>query len=188
MDIQTGKDWTGNKRTAWGQTGASNHSDSERHEHDYYATPPTAVKDLLEREDFENVWECACGEGHIAEVLKKKGILGKATDLIDRNYGDGLLNFRLCMDKWDGDIITNPPYKYAMEFTEKALDLISEGRKLAMLLKIQFLESKKRIPLFKNSPPKRIYVWSGRMTCAINGDFESITHGSPMMFAWFVLE
>jgi len=41
-----------------------------RVENDYYATPPLAVEKLLEKETFTNVWECACGEGHISEVIK----------------------------------------------------------------------------------------------------------------------
>ena len=42
------------------------------------------------------------------------------------------------------DIITNPPYKYAKEFVEKSLELIREGGKVAMLLKLTFLEGQKR--------------------------------------------
>lgn len=180
------KDWTGNKKTSWTQLGASNHSEVERPEHDYYATPPTAVEDLLSKESFNNVWEPACGEGHISKVLQTHGILSRSTDLICRGYGDCEQDFFSFNEMWDGDIITNPPYRFAKEFVEKSLTLIEDGHKVAMLLKVQFLESKKRMELFKNNPPKRIYIWSGRMTCALNGDFESIKHGSPMMFAWFV--
>lgn len=76
--------------------GASNHSKNERQPEDYYATDPVAAKLLLEVEpELNNIWECACGEGHLARVFNKAGKLGKATDLIDRNYGtveDFLLN------------------------------------------------------------------------------------------------
>ena len=44
--------------------GASNHSDENRAENDYYATDPIAMELLLEKEHFnKHVWECACGEG-----------------------------------------------------------------------------------------------------------------------------
>ena len=49
--------------------GASNHSTSERAEHDYYATDPRAAELLLEVEDLAPViWEPACGEGHLSKV------------------------------------------------------------------------------------------------------------------------
>jgi len=39
---------------------------------DYYATPPSATKKLLENETFSKfILEPACGEGHISEVLKQ---------------------------------------------------------------------------------------------------------------------
>ena len=56
--------------------------------------------------------------------------------------------------KWYGDIVTNPPYKYALEFVEKALSLIEKGRKVAMFLRIQFLEGQRRRKLFDKEPPK----------------------------------
>lgn len=77
--------------------------------------------------------------------------------------------------------------KYAREFIEKALQRIPEGKKVAMFLKIQFLEGKARKKLFTKYPPKKIYVSSSRLLCAINGDFESIK-GSAVSYAWFVWE
>ena len=68
------KDWTGNTQSVMATLNASNHSEKERSKNDYYATPPLAVESLLEKEKFINVWECACGEGHISEVLKKHNI------------------------------------------------------------------------------------------------------------------
>ena len=65
------KDWSGNKPTAFVQMGASNHSELEREENDFYATDPTAIDDLLRVETFsKNIWECAVGQGHLAERLK----------------------------------------------------------------------------------------------------------------------
>ena len=54
---------------------------------------------------------------------------------------------------FNGDIITNPPYKYAKEFVEKALEVIPKGNKVAMFLKLQFLEGKARRKMFETSPP-----------------------------------
>ena len=46
------KDWIGDNRTAFRQLGASNHSDLEREENDFYATDPSAIDDLLRVETF----------------------------------------------------------------------------------------------------------------------------------------
>ena len=49
-------------------------------------------KDIL----HNNIWECACGQGHLSEVLKANGYNVKSTDLIDRGYG-GHKTFLLVM-------------------------------------------------------------------------------------------
>jgi hypothetical protein len=179
------KDWIGNKKSTFTTLGASSHSDHEREENDYYATEPKAMELLLEQESFSNVWECACGAGHLANILKEKLILGKATDLIERGYGQGKVDFLLESDNWDGDIITNPPYKYAQQFVEQSLKIIPDGRKVAMFLKLTFLEGKERKKMFSKYPPKTIYVSSSRLKCALNGEFDK-TGSSAAAYAWFV--
>lgn len=181
-----GKDWTGNKNSIFKTLGASNHTEKEREQDDYYATDPIAVKYLLELEDFDNVLECSCGEGHLAKYIDRKGLLGMAIDIVDRGYGEIMDFFEL--DKWDGDIITNPPYKYAKSFIEHALTIIPEGRKVAMFLKLQFLEGKARKKLFQEQPPRTVYVSSTRIMCAKNGNFAEMKAGggSAVAYAWFV--
>ena len=183
------KDWTGDKNSIFKTLGASNHTDKERQKHDYYATEPRAIELLLEVEEFsDHIWECACGEGHLSKVLVERGYNVRSTDLIDRGYGEGGVDFLTQSEPFNGDIITNPPYKYASEFVYKALDLIPEGRKVAMFLKLQFLEGKKRKELFLKHPPKVIYVSSSRLLCAKNGEFERMRAGggSAVAYAWFV--
>ena len=88
--------------------GASNHTVNPRAEHDYYATDPRAVRLLLEMETFsDKIWECACGEGHISKVLEQNGYEVLSTDLIDRGYGTGGVDFLTSDCIFDGDIITN---------------------------------------------------------------------------------
>lgn len=185
------KDWTGNKASIFTTLAASSHSKGERQEHDYYATDPIAVEILLENEKFsEKIWECACGEGHIAKVLEAHGYDVYSSDLIYRGYGDEQsLDFLAYEDEQniDEDIVTNPPYKFAQEFVEKALGIIAEGHKVAMFLKLQFLEGKSRKEMFKKYPPKVIYVSSSRLNCAKNGEFEKYP-SSAVAYAWFVWE
>lgn len=148
------KDWTGNGNSIFKALGASNHTEKERQVEDFYATDPIAAELLLQVEDFSpNIWEPACGQGHLAEVFKRHGYNVRSSDLIDRGYGDVQDFLSMEVTDWDGDIITNPPYKYSLEFILKALDIIPEGRKVAMFLKVQFLEGKQRKSLFINTPP-----------------------------------
>ena len=184
-------DWVGNANSIYKALGASNHTDKERESNDYYATEPKAAELLCEVETFSPyIWECACGEGHLSEVLKAKGYRVFSTDLVNRGYGDRIVDFFDWKSPVTGDIITNPPYKYAREFVEHALELIGEGHKVAMFLKLTFLEGKARRALFDTYPPKRIYVASGRLLCAKNGDFEKMKAGggSAVAYAWFVWE
>ena len=89
----------------------------------------------------------------MSEVLKAAGYEVVSRDLVDRGYGE-VADF-LAIDNlaWDGDIVTNPPYKFAQQFVEKALNIIPKGKKVAMFLKLTFLEGKARRALFRSSPP-----------------------------------
>lgn len=143
---------------------------------------------LLEEETFSPVvWECACGKGHLSKVLEKHGYEVISTDLIYRGYGDPEpLNFlEETLSDFDGDIITNPPYKYALQFVEQALNSVQYGKKVAMFLKLQFLEGKSRKQFFLQNPPKTIYVSSSRLNCAKNAEFEKYP-SSAVAYAWFV--
>lgn len=189
------KDWTGNSKSIFTTLGASNHSIHEREENDYYATDPIALVKLLEKERFNHyVWECAVGGGHLANVLKQKGYDVKCSDIIDRGYPQTEIADFLLWERnkaeINRDIITNPPYSKALDFVSHALKESMNGIKIAMLLKLQFLEGKKRRTFFKESPPKKIYVFSERIDCAKNGDFENLKKhgGGAVCYAWFIWE
>ena len=135
--------------------GATNHGSSFREQNDYYATEPIAMELLLNEETFDQcVWECACGGGHLSNVLLEHGYSVLSTDLVDRGYGIPGVDFLEQKNTFYGDIITNPPYKYAKQFVEHALDLVSDGHKVAMFLRLQFLEGKSRRALFDKAPPQ----------------------------------
>lgn len=190
------KDWVGNGKSVFVCNGATNHSEGEREANDYYATEPKAVELLLQEETFsKHIWEPACGEGHMSEVLKAHGYDVLSTDLIDRGYGIGGVNFfnvtrEDLIAGCSSDIITNPPYKYAKEFVEHALDISNVGAKVAMFLKLTFLEGKKRRLLFDKSPPRTVYVSTSRLQCAKNGDFDTYKESgaTAVAYAWFVWE
>ena len=178
------KDWTGNASIR-----NCNVRNKESEPNDYYATEPRAVELLLEKEKFcPRIWEPACGEGHISKVLERHGYKVKSTDLIDRGYGEGGIDFFKATKEearkaCPRDIITNPPYKYAKEFVEHALDISADGTKIAMFLKLTFLEGQKRRELFREKPPMTVYVSPARLRCGKNGDFSG---QSMVAYAWFV--
>lgn len=180
------KNWTGNQNSIFKTLGASNHTDKDREQHDYYATDPKAAELLLELETFENILEPSCGEGHLSKVFSDAGINVTSSDLVDRGYGTQKSFFDY--EEWNGDIITNPPYKYGLEFVEHALKIIPDGNKVAMFLKLQFLEGKRRKKLFEANPPKTLYVSSSRLLCAKNADFEGMRKGggSAVAYGWFI--
>ena len=185
------KDWTGNKNSIYTTLGASNHCNDERANNDYYATDPKAAELLLELENFsDNIWECASGEGHLANVFKSAGYNVKCSDLVDRTGNTEIIDFLKFKGTFDGDVITNPPYKYAKEFVEKAIESVTDGHKVAMFLKLQFLEGKGRREFFDKYPPKMVYVSSSRIMCAKNGDFDGIKEsgGSAVAYCWYIWE
>lgn len=183
------KDWTGNRKSTYITLGASNHTEKVREVNDFYATDPIAIDALLRGGVILNhkIWECAAGQGHLSKRLMEYGYEVRSTDLIDRGYGEGGIDFLSTTETWDGDILTNPPYKYAKEFVEHAMELIPDGRKVFMFLKLQFLEGKGRATLFEKYPPKTVYVSRSRILCAKNGLFDEMraAGGSAVAYAWY---
>lgn len=176
------KDWTGNYNSIFKALGASNHTDKERENNDYYATDPIAIDKLFAVEKFsDRIWECACGQGHLSERMKEYGKDVFSSDIINRGQ-ECIFDFLKATGNeiflpLDYDIITNPPYKYAKEFVEKALEILRDGNKCAMFLKLTFLEGKERKKLFNKFPPKTVYVFSQRVLCAKNAEFDAMRRG-----------
>lgn len=167
------------------EIGASNHTAHERQPLDYYATTPVATEYLVKLESLDkDIWECACGGGHMSEVLIRHGHNVRCSDIY--NYGGNeVLDFLSTNEKWHSSIITNPPYKHSLAFVKKALEIIPEGKKVCMFLKVTFLEGKERGEFFKENPPCRVWVSSSRLKCAMNGDFENLG-SSATAYAWFI--
>ena len=164
-----------------------------RVENDYYATPPESTQALLNVLELNgSILEPACGEGHISEVLKSNYPNSEivSTDLIDRGYGSGSINFlEHTYDRTFTNVITNPPFKYMREFVEKSLEISTD--KVIMFGKIQFLEGQRRKEFLESSPLKYVYVFSERQNPMRNGspvDENGKKWSSTMCFAWYVWE
>lgn len=83
------KDWKGNGNSIFKIISASNHSQSDRAEHEFYATSPDAIDALASKIDIpEYVMEPCCGEGHLSERLIALGHKVWSYDIVDRGYGE----------------------------------------------------------------------------------------------------
>jgi len=168
----------------------------KRVENDYYATPPYVTDMFLNKwlkddniNSFSHILEPSCGEGHISNVIMKYGKVS-SFDLIDRGYEYMIGTRDFIKDDYTDNydlVITNPPFKYAQEFIEKAYDISS--RWVVMFAKIQLLESEKRKYMFENTRLKYIYIHSKRVEVWRNGqctDENGKKWANTMCFAWFV--
>lgn len=161
-----------------------------RQKQDYYATHPSVTADLLRVETFSNeILEPCCGGGYMAEVIKNEGYSVVASDLVDRGYGQGGVDF-LTADFPVGkyDIITNPPYSNVAAFINKALEICK--KKVAILMPLRYLSSMERFEtLYRDNPPKYVYCYMNRITIAKNGEFEKYEAGMNLeIYAWYVWE
>jgi hypothetical protein len=189
------KDWTGNSKSTFSTLGASNHSDYDRAERDFYATSPEAIDGLLKHIfPTREVWENAAGNGHLSQRLTENGFDVFSSDIVARDYPVQIIDFlKEGMGKYLNalacrDVLTNPPYKYAQEWVEKSMEVLAAGGRLFLFLKLTFLEGQKRKELFKKYPPRYVLVFSKRIQVAINGDPKMFEKSSAACYAWFVWE
>jgi len=150
---------------------------------DFFPTPAWATEALIDNEAFEgDIWESACGNGAMATVLEQAGNAVHGSDLYDRGYGEAGVDF-LNTSRTADNIITNPPFNAAEGFVRAGL--ASANRKLALLLRLAFLEGGNRQrTIFSVHPPSRVWVFSERITFYPEG---AVQKGSgTTAYAWFV--
>lgn len=142
-----------------------------RREDDFYPTPWEATEAILKREDKRiwqmtggRLWESSCGEGHISEVLKEHGFTVFSTDLIDRGYGQGGVDFLTTKALPHGvqGIFTNPPFDISEGFIRHALTGLGVPY-MALLLKAHYFHADCRVKLFRDYPPARVYPCAWRI-------------------------
>ncbi|WP_299191357.1 hypothetical protein [uncultured Erythrobacter sp.] len=150
---------------------------------DFFPTPAWATHALIDNEPFHgDIWECACGDGAMSEVLKESECQVVSSDLYDRGYGETGIDF-LKSERKATNIITNPPYNSAEGFVQRGLQTVD--KKFALLLRLAFLEGKNRQhTIFTKAPPSRVWVFSERITFYPSG---AKRKGSgTTAYAWFV--
>lgn len=151
---------------------------------DHYPTPAWAVRGLLSYETFDGtVNEPCCGRGNVSTALATAGYAVVSSDIYDYGYGMSGVDARTIPGPID-NIITNPPYNLAAEMLTHFLQ-VTTG-KVALLLRLSFLESKRRYPLFRDSPLKAVYVFSERLSLAPDG--QQVQGGGTVSYGWYVWE
>ena len=149
----------------------------KRVESDFYPTPAEATMALLEFLKLPPktvVWEPACGEGHMVDVMQEYDLQVIGTDI---QSGTDYLTAEDRACDW---IITNPPFSLADLFIKQSID---SKKPFALLLKSQYWHAKKRLPLFRSYPPTFVcpLTWRPDFT------FKQRGKGSPLMDVMWVV-
>ncbi|GJL96101.1 MAG: hypothetical protein DHS20C05_25060 [Hyphococcus sp.] len=130
-----------------------------KHSLDNFPTPPWATRALIEHVigagsvKGKSCLEPACGSGHMAAPLSEYFGAVHGSDIYDYGYGDvcDFLTYPYEANDYDW-VITNPPFRSAEEFTQRALTIAKDG--VAILARTLFIESVGRYQkLFKETPP-----------------------------------
>ena len=150
---------------------------------DFFPTPKWATHALIDNEEFAgDIWESACGDGSMSEVLEQTGQRVISSDLHNRGYGEPGIDF-LHSNRRAANIVTNPPYNAAEGFVRSGLH--AADCKFALLLRLAFLEGANRQrTIFTDSPPSRVWVFSERITFYPAGAVQKGT--GTTAYAWFV--
>jgi hypothetical protein len=150
---------------------------------DFFPTPRWATQALMENETFAgSIWEPACGDGSMSEVIREYNPDLRSSDLYNRGYGEVGVDFLESTDQSD-NIITNPPYNSAEQFVQSGL--IKARNKFALLLRLAFLEGANRHKtIFNKTPPTRVWIFSERITF-YPANTERRGSGTTA-YAWFV--
>ncbi len=159
--------------------------------HDFFPTPHGVTKAFIEVANLPDGYWCepAVGDGHIVQAVGPRfqwdtfdirhvphpelaAYHRSPYDFLQ--YGEGEVD-RIYTLGWDV-IITNPPFYLAEEFVRHSL---KHATHVAMLLRLAFLESRKR-EAFHRDHPSDVFVLSRRPSFTNNGATDNSA------YAWFV--
>jgi len=163
--------------------GGNANKDRAKPDNEFFPTPVEAIDALMEHEGgalrrYERIWEPCCGNGQSARALEFYRFEVIGTDLIDRGYGTGSLDFL----QWEGTppakaIVSNFPFSLALEFVLKAKSLGIEY--MAVLHKTTYWNATDRDRLWAIWQPARRYSLTFRL------DFLGLG-GGTMDCDWYV--
>jgi hypothetical protein len=157
---------------------------------EFFPTPPWAARAGGELIRFFDpcpglIWEPACGQGHMVGALMDSGFLVRASDIHPFGFGE-VLDFLQEQPKEEPScdwIVTNPPFQTAPEFVRLGLKRARRG--VALLLRLQFLEGRKRYMLLHGAEPlTTVAVFAERVPMTL-GRWDPAA-STATGYAWFV--
>jgi hypothetical protein len=155
----------------------------QRKESDFYQTPYSMTKQLLEVEKFkEPILEPACGQGAIIKELIKNNY--KAIKGFDLSF-DQSFDFLGSCTKFPSSI-TNPPFSLANEFIEKCYEVCTD--KFALLMPLVYLHGQKRYEqgLFRGLTKVYVFTRMPMLTSEVRADGKYNT--GMQVYAWFIFD
>ena len=150
-----------------------------------YCTPPHITAALLKREQFPGtIWEPAAGQGHIVQVFRPSNPNIFASDKYDHGFRPCRVEDFLTSTRQADNIVTNPPYKFKVEFLARAKMLAR--RKIAMLLPVDVEYS---VDFFDNHKADRNFPWKALYGCVQAVPFQNLRgFWGRIRVGWFVFE
>ena len=149
----------------------------------FYRTPVQVTEALINNWRLPKgalIWEPACGDGAMAEVLKERGFKVTSSDLVDRGYGDSPRDFLTAKKRRVDYVITNPPFHLVELFIKRASAMKLTG--FAFLLRDSYWGTKEHARLFEEHRPK--YVLPLSWTPVFKGRDEVITNVKVSWSVW----
>lgn len=168
-------------------------------DNDLYTTPLAAMEALWENapkvlKKANTITDPCFGLGDMSRFFSNKGKYVCGVDMY--NYGGGFSQYNdettyadfLQMESCNNDIeeegvcVMNPPFTLTMEFVDKALTFWDD---CFVFSRLNTLESKKRSVKFKSKewPLRKVWVFSGRVSCPRGVDYE--TTANAVVYAWY---
>ena len=154
---------------------------------DDYPTPDWVIRAIAPHVAGQTVLDPCCGAGAILDVFAERGATVGGIEFSEVRAAEATakghhvrVGNALDVEWPEADlIITNPPYSLAQEFAEKAIRSVKPGGTVALLLRLGFLESKKRIG-FHRAHGSSVYVLASRPSFTSNGKSDKTPYG------WFL--
>jgi len=160
-----------------------------RHPDDWYVEPPWVTEQLFLHEIFEGcVVDPACGLGHIVTAARLAGLTACGTDIKRRAAGFGIADF-FQVARSAPNIVSNPPFRFAMAFTGHALNLAE--RKVALLMPASWVQAEGRSRWLSQTPLRRIWLLTPRPSMPPGPAFvsgEGPRGNGTTDYAWLVWE
>lgn len=169
---------------------------------DFYATPAWVTEALLHHVRLRGpVWEPCCGDGAMSRVIEAAGLDVHSSDLVDRGYGQGGVDFLACQAVPAGcqSIVTNPPYgetgvhagqsrspSAMLRFLRHALMLTEQVQgQLALLVRLQWIPGQRAAAIMNAAPFSAVIMLKDRIQWF---DMGAETNRAQHHHAWVVFD